>query len=153
VHAKSNFSSDLVVFFISPYFPTGSDTGTASGVQTDMYLYVTSNNLYCESGVSAFAISCMYDYATNRPVLANLNLCYAAVVNQTRDKLIATTVHELIHTLGFSSSMFNLYIDSNGNEIGAASVSSFVPAMPSSSMRSNYTMVVTPNVVKEVSAG
>ena len=115
-----------------------------------MYLYVTSSNLYCESGVSASAISCMYDYTTNRPVLANLNLCYAAVVNETSDKLLATVVHELIHTLGFSNSMFDLYINSDGNEIGAAAVASDVPAVPNSSLRCNYTMLVTPNVVQQV---
>ena len=36
---------------------------------------------YCEASVAAFALPCMFDYQTHRPVIANLNLCYTALVN------------------------------------------------------------------------
>ena len=134
-------------------------SGIASGEQTDMYLYVTSNNLYCEAGVSAFAIPCIWDYASNRPLLSNFNLCASSLANATLDKLLAITVHEMLHTLGFSSSMFGFFVDAaSGAELGISAVAGFIPALSASSspealsLRSNYSLIVSPNVLQQVCA-
>jgi hypothetical protein len=68
-------------------------------MQTDMYLYVTSNDADCEAGVAAFALPCLFDYSSNRPVLAVINLCSQAINTYTSDKLLATAMHEITHSL------------------------------------------------------
>ena len=68
-------------------------------MQTDLYLYVTSDVGSCEAEVAAFAMPCLYDYNTNRPVLGVVNLCSDALNTYTSDKLLATTIHEITHSL------------------------------------------------------
>ena len=73
-------------------------TGTG-GSQTDLYLYVTSDDASCESSVAAFALPCLYDNYTNRPIVSVINLCSEALDTYTSDKLLSTTLHEIIHSL------------------------------------------------------
>lgn len=65
----------------------------------------------------AWAVSCMLDSNNHRPVfgLINYNQFYFSQSNLTNDKTfsldLATTIHEMTHVLGFSSSMIDYWID------------------------------------------
>ena len=77
-----------------------------------MYLYVTSSDNNCEASVAAFALPCLYDYTTNRPVLSVVNLCSEAINTYSPDKLMSTTLHEIIHSLVGPSRLFlPLFLD------------------------------------------
>ena len=62
-------------------------------------MYITSDATSCSGNVAAFAIPCLYDWDTNRPIIGMLNLCQLALTNYSPDKLLATTIHEITHAL------------------------------------------------------
>jgi hypothetical protein len=88
-----------------------------SGEATDYYLYVTAlNDEACSSGAAAWALPCLFDPATNRPLLGTANLCRAAL-EQDSDAAAAVLVHELHHALGFTDQLFDKFIDAQGQPI------------------------------------
>jgi hypothetical protein len=154
------------------FLPSLAGTG---GSQTDLYLYVTSDDSSCESSVAAYALPCLYDYFTSRPVVSVVNLCAEALNTYTSDKLLSTTIHEIIHSLvrkklrytklfklaysqtivfiseqGFTSALFGFFIDSSGNTLDLSSVILDVPPTIAPSARGNYSMIITPTVVQQV---
>lgn len=40
-----------------------------------MYLYVTNDQSLCGGGTLAYSLPCLYDWKSNRPQAANLNIC------------------------------------------------------------------------------
>jgi hypothetical protein len=91
-------------------------TGGA-GEATDYYLYVTTlNDEACSSGAAAWALPCLFDPATNRPLLGTANLCHGAL-EQDSDSAAAVLVHELHHALGFTDQLFDKFIDAQGQPI------------------------------------
>ena len=71
---------------------------TAAPIQTDLFLYVTADESTCGVNVAAYAMPCMYDLDTGRPVLSVFNVC-----NRTKGysdaKLLGTITHEITHSL------------------------------------------------------
>jgi hypothetical protein len=46
------------------------------GEFTDYYLYITAlQDEHCSSGAVAWALPCLYDTNTNRPLLGSANIC------------------------------------------------------------------------------
>jgi hypothetical protein len=46
------------------------------GEFTDYYLYITAlQDEHCSSGAVAWALPCLYDTETNRPLLGSANIC------------------------------------------------------------------------------
>jgi hypothetical protein len=87
------------------------------GEATDYYLYVTTlNDDACSSGAAAWALPCLFNPATNRPLLGTANLCHAAL-EQDSDSAAAVLVHELHHALGFTDQLFDKFIDETGQAI------------------------------------
>lgn len=93
------------------------------GEATDYYLYVTArNDEACRSGAAAWALPCLFDDATNRPLLGTANLCRAAL-EQDADNAAIVLVHELHHALGFTDQLFDKFIDEEGQPIPKEQVS------------------------------
>jgi hypothetical protein len=47
-----------------------------TGEFTDYYLYITAHqDEHCASGAVAWALPCLYDTTTNRPLLGSANIC------------------------------------------------------------------------------
>ncbi|WIA20451.1 hypothetical protein OEZ85_004860 [Tetradesmus obliquus] len=123
-------------------FPGGT------GEATDYYLYVTAlNDEACSSGAAAWALPCLFDPATNRPLLGTANLCRAAL-EQDSDAAAAVLVHELHHALGFTDQLFDKFIDEAGQPIPKEKVVQMFQT-PYGERRA---MVITPTVAKEAQA-
>jgi hypothetical protein len=88
-----------------------------SGIPADLLIYVTYSTTECVGATIAFSKVCRLGQI-DRPYAGTINFC-PQEVNQTADPLIieshrATTIHEITHVLGFSSTLFSLFRDENG---------------------------------------
>ncbi|KAG1677604.1 hypothetical protein FOA52_014502 [Chlamydomonas sp. UWO 241] len=120
------------------------------GVLTDLYVYITAAQYYCAPSTAAFALPCMFA-SDRRPIMGTINLCNNVVDAAAPDKMLAVVIHEMLHVLGITSDMFGSFIDgSTGSQWGLSKVVATVPSSPSPSLRSNYQMIITPTVVREV---
>jgi len=93
-----------------------------SGV--DFVLYVSSSTTsQCLEAVGggaetvAYAAHCQQESKLDRPVAGHTNICPDAISDREREirSLESTLKHELLHALGFSSSLFAFFRDENGN--------------------------------------
>ncbi|KAI8473133.1 MAG: hypothetical protein J3K34DRAFT_466746 [Monoraphidium minutum] len=89
------------------YPPTGQECREfkgGEGEDADYYIYVTAkqDEGCSQPGVGAWAVPCILDTKTHRPVMGAINVCPADV---SRKALIDTIVHEMLHALGFTSNM------------------------------------------------
>jgi hypothetical protein len=99
-----------------PPFPLAAAGG--AGEFTDYYLYITAiQDEHCSSGAVAWALPCLYDDATNRPLLGSANICPESLMNGNTNSGVAVLVHELTHALGFTDDMFDKFIDAEGQPI------------------------------------
>jgi hypothetical protein len=88
------------------------------GEATDYYLYVSArNDDACRSGAAAWALPCLFDPTTNRPLLGTANLCPSSLAQDDADAAAAVLVHELHHALGFTDQLFDKFIDPQGQPI------------------------------------
>ncbi|KAF8060553.1 Invadolysin [Scenedesmus sp. PABB004] len=117
------------------------------GEATDYYLYITAHqDEHCASGAVAWALPCLYDDATNRPLLGSANVCPEALLNADPDAGVAVLVHELTHALGFTDDMFDKFIDADGAPLPeSAVVQEYVDAYGRTTP-----MIITPTVAAEV---
>ncbi|XP_065915873.1 leishmanolysin-like peptidase isoform X1 [Dysidea avara] len=91
-----------------------------SGLRNADYLLFVSatSSSNCDEGTLAYASHCMIDTSgNNRPVAGYINVCplslndYEGQNRAIKDLLM----HEMIHALGFSSSLFEKFVDQHGN--------------------------------------
>mmetsp|Transcript_24870 Transcript_24870/g.41759 ORF Transcript_24870/g.41759 Transcript_24870/m.41759 type:complete len:349 (-) Transcript_24870:34-1080(-) len=87
---------------------------TGGILSTDLILYVTSELV--DSNVLAYAYWCQSDQH-DRPIagVINFNPIYIDPSKLASSRQLATAIHEMTHTLGFSPASFSLFRDSNGN--------------------------------------
>ncbi len=94
----------------------GGVPASSSYNNTDFVLFATarpSSNSSIDS-IPAFAIPCIYDQK-GRPLAAQVNIDwsqFSPLDNTTREYAL---MHAITHALGFSSSLFSTYVDSDGN--------------------------------------
>lgn len=91
-------------------FPGGT------GEVADMYLYVTvGEDSRCSSNVVGWALSCLFEPTTGRPILANANFCHKEFTSDTMtvSKGVAVLIHEITHALGFTDGLYDKFIDDN----------------------------------------
>lgn len=67
----------------------------------------------------AYAAHCQQETELDRPVAGHTNICPGAITTEERDILALTETlkHELLHALGFSSSLFAFYRDKQGKPL------------------------------------
>lgn len=110
---------------LTSVLPPGVSAG-GQGEFTDYYLYITAiQDDHCASGAVAWALPCLYDDTTNRPLLGSANICPDALMNGDADSSVPVLVHELTHALGFTDDMFDKFVDADGqpvpeNQVGLA---------------------------------
>ncbi len=105
------------------YYPASTSTpvtmtGGTGRANTDMIIYVQSvQTSTCPasgstSGTIAYASSCQYD-TYGRPTVGYINFCPGMMSTDSSkfQEQLATAVHEITHSLGFSSSLFPTYRD------------------------------------------
>jgi len=95
-----------------------------SGV--DFVLYVSAvdsdqctQNVAGQAETVAYAAHCQQEAELDRPVAGHTNICPDAIRKPERDvkSLTSTLKHELLHALGFSSSLFAFFRDKEGNPL------------------------------------
>lgn len=75
-------------------------TSSEIGEFTDFYLYLTAQqDTTCKNGAAAWAVACVYDDYTYRPVAGNANICPASFGSLKEEDLVATVVHEVLHAM------------------------------------------------------
>ncbi|GBF91572.1 leishmanolysin-like peptidase [Raphidocelis subcapitata] len=95
-----------------------SDYQGGTGEHTDYYLYITAQqDNHCASGAVAWALPCLYDTSTNRPLLGSANVCPANLAAADSEAAVSVLVHELLHGLGFTDDSFDRFVDSTGAPI------------------------------------
>lgn len=77
----------------------------------DYILYVTASAEQCAPGVAAYASVCRQD-TEDRPISGFLNVCQ---MSQRWDTDVALVVHEILHSIGFSSPMFPFFRNDDGS--------------------------------------
>ena len=91
----------------------------------DIVLYVTAKqSANCGEMTIAYAGWCEMDPYTKRPVAGNINFCPGRL--DTSDSafgaLLDTSIHEIIHVLAFSDSLFQHYLSASGQTLGYSNV-------------------------------
>lgn len=134
---------------ISPFSKTSCD-GTAtfpksySNVQTvaDLLIYVrTVSNT--TSPYLAYAMACNLDSFTNRPNIGMMTINTASLKISSADdldNLSATMLHEMIHVLGLSPSLFPFYTESQPSTVN-------VTVLSKSGNFTNIYGLITPNLI------
>jgi leishmanolysin len=82
------------------------------GVNADLILFVTANP--SQDAFLAWAVACFVSKDTNRPVAGqiNINPNYMKATDPRKfQSQLATVMHEMVHILGFSQSLFSFYIN------------------------------------------
>lgn len=120
LQVKYPVSGNLV---LPSYYPSvcGIPTPTifkTTGVAADLALLISAFN--DSSTTIAWGQPCVLQSTVNRPIIGQISFNIAQVENPNGDPLIhednvQTTLHEITHVLGFSSSLYQYFLDSNGN--------------------------------------
>ena len=80
---------------------------------TDFIVYVSA--MPCVGTQTlASAAACQMESDLDRPIAGNINFCRNNLKNTNRDFLFQVTKHELMHALGFSSSLIPFWRFSDG---------------------------------------
>ena len=105
--------------------------GGSGAEDTDFILYVTAtDNENCSSGASdetgtdrlAQGGFCAVDEESGRPLAGAINFCPGAIDLDTGRPDVDVAVHEIVHALVFSSELYALYTDADGNVRGYENV-------------------------------
>lgn len=125
-HAKHNeqlFASYEVCEAKEAEYPSKGFTcerHESQGIEnSDFHLYVTTvESEYCHSAV-AYAMYCSLDLETNRPLAGSVNLCPSSLSTNPASfqQQVEVVIHELLHSLVFTESLFEKFIDDEGVEI------------------------------------
>eukprot|EP00899_Mesostigma_viride_P012753 jgi/Mesvir1/21479/Mv03931-RA.2 len=141
--------------------------GGSGMANSDYVLLVTATNSEsccpsgdCEVGsLRAYALHCILEPQLDRPVAGTVNFCpsklVASVDPAVFDRQVNTAVHEILHALGFSSSLFPYYRDATtaprvprtGDFPDDANLSSIV--RQSFERGYNVTRIITPKVAEK----
>jgi hypothetical protein len=92
-------------------------------IQADLVIFVTAKSE--DANFVAWANTCQVDGNSGRPNAGqvNMNLKYLKTDFKTFFDVFGTVIHEIVHVLGFSSSMYKLFIDPVfGKRLGEANV-------------------------------
>lgn len=68
---------------------------------------------------------------------------------QQLSRVLAIAVHELVHTLGFASDAYQLYVDDKNRELGVDRVVQNI-TYPAASPNRTGRIIITPKVVQQV---
>lgn len=82
-------------------------------------MYICQLTVGFEASTVAYAAHCQQEAAFDRPIAGHTNICPSAIKNSTSDieSLSSTIKHELLHALGFSSSLFAFFRDKDGSPL------------------------------------
>lgn len=113
----------------------------------DIILYVTAaNSETCGGMTIAYAGWCELDPYTKRPIAGAINFCPDRINTDAEGfgDMLDTSIHEIIHVLAFTDSLYGHYVDENGQTRGMNSVVRQTTVDAST----NKLSLITPKVVE-----
>eukprot|EP00873_Tetraselmis_striata_P021749 jgi/Tetstr1/442013/TSEL_030194.t1 len=119
---------------------------SGEGLDTDFLLYVSTGHQQCAPGSLAFAIPCMLDQRTGRPTVGAAFFC-DSFFEDSLDLMVQTALHEVMHSLFFSSFLFPIYLNEMGKRRTERRVWERV-SLRGASWSGRH--IITPRVVEEV---
>ncbi|GAA48105.1 leishmanolysin-like peptidase [Clonorchis sinensis] len=100
---------------------------------TDFILYIASlPTARCHTGkVLGYAAHCQLASQTDRPIAGYINFCPNTLGSRVSDRVrsLFVTKHELLHALGFSSSLFAMYRDHQNRPLTPRDPTTQLPAL------------------------
>lgn len=120
---KIDRKRELSAFNSTSCYTASIPLSYASGVAADLVIFITDKSESSTSGLNleAWSTTCFIDRTiNNRPVAGQLNILSDKVEPslQRMRPLYQTLLHEITHILAFSSTLYDYFIDSNGNVLG-----------------------------------
>ena len=91
----------------------------STGSNNDFELYISGvNTNNCGGATYGYASSCIRNN-NDRPIAGYMNLCYNVISIRTLswEEAVTLIVHEALHALGWSSSLFSVYRQFNNNQL------------------------------------
>ena len=99
---------------------TKQDRG--SGIEdSDYIVYISYGDTSCGSSTLAWATPCVQDQY-GRPIAGGINFCSASLSSQYWKQDVLVTLHEITHAMIMSPSLWDDFVDSNGDTIPYGSV-------------------------------
>ncbi|KAF5404300.1 hypothetical protein PHET_01363 [Paragonimus heterotremus] len=121
---------------------------------TDFVLYIASlpTNRCETSKVLGYAAHCQTASHTDRPIAGYINFCPNVLRHDSSDRVRSLFVakHELLHALGFSSSLFAMYRDENNQPLTPRDPNTQLPSLGRSQISSNSVYQWSNRVVRTV---
>lgn len=131
----SHLDSAWLYYYPSNYSATELPQG--NGIEdTDLVIYVSSNDSTCDDGVLAWATACSQDQY-GRPVAGAINFCASSLASNEWRQDIDVTIHELTHVLVMSPGLWDDFRYENGTSKSEDSVYTVI---------SNQTYIITDKV-------
>ena len=117
---------------------------------TDIIIFVTTDESFIENDVEAAAIHCVQDSITHRPIAGYIKYSPDLIFNSTRKADIAyftwLTLHEITHVLVMNKDLYPDFIDSNTNlPLGIENIITKQRMSPNNKQR--YSFFTTKNVM------
>ena len=110
---------------------------------SDYVLYLSHDDSYCNSNTFAWATPCVQDQY-GRPIAGTINFCSYALATGAWKQGVLATLHEITHALAMSPTLFDDFIDENGDIIPISDV--IITKTLSNGYNQSY--IVTDNVKK-----
>ncbi len=124
---------------------------TTNGQTDDLLLIFTARPSITATAI-ATTFSCFQDTETGRPISAQVNMDPKLFFRDATDvNKRATLLHEIIHALGFSGTLFDKYINSETNQVlsnPTTSVMKYYNHTNGNQYSSNVTYLSTPKIVE-----
>ncbi|KAF8561840.1 hypothetical protein P879_07954 [Paragonimus westermani] len=123
-------------------------------LDTDFVLYISSlpTNRCETSKVLGYAAHCQTASHTDRPIAGYINFCPNVLKHESSDRVRSLFIakHELLHALGFSSSLFAMYRDENNQPLTPRDPNTQLPSLGWSQISSNSVYQWSNRVVRTV---
>ncbi|CAH8517889.1 unnamed protein product [Schistosoma turkestanicum] len=101
--------------------------------RANFILYISSLRTHrCNTGkVLGYAAHCQLEANTDRPIAGYINFCPDTLSSEYNDKMrsLFVATHEILHSLGFSTSLFAFYRDKQNRPLTPRDPTTFKPAL------------------------
>ncbi|CAH8570621.1 unnamed protein product [Schistosoma curassoni] len=122
--------------------------------RANFILYISSlRTRRCNTAkVLGYAAHCQLEANTDRPVAGYINFCPDTLSNEYNDKMrsLFVATHEILHSLGFSTSLFAFYRDKQNRPLTPRDPITFKPALGWYSGKNGQVYQWSDNVVRSV---
>ncbi|CAH8571603.1 unnamed protein product [Schistosoma margrebowiei] len=122
--------------------------------RANFILYISSLRTHrCNTAkVLGYAAHCQLEANTDRPMAGYINFCPDTLSNEYNDKMrsLFVATHEILHSLGFSTSLFAFYRDKQNRPLTPRDPITFKPALGWYSRKNGQVYQWSDNVVRTV---